>query len=75
MDYYYRKHVINEGGNANNVFKYTSHALDFSNRNQELLFFKNNENYIWFYSYNWGCGGNYTRDGKIINFWYKHKGW
>jgi len=74
MNYHYNKHVIDEGITGTNIVNYTNNAIDFSNNNRSILNFTNNYNYgnqSWNFTYSFGQGGQFTRDGRIITFWYK----
>ena len=84
LSYHYEKHAINEGfSSRNNIVKYTKDALNFENRNSKLLNFTYNYKYnntSWNFKYNntsWnfkyinGSGGEFSKTGEIITFFYK----
>lgn len=80
MKYHYEKHAIKEGfSKGNNVVKYTKDALDFSNRNANLLKYTYNfkhDNAVWRLVYDNtflvpGKGETFDSLGKIVRFWYK----
>ena len=74
MNYHYKKHVIDQGIKNKNVLQYTDEAIEFANRNKNMLKFDYRERFndiSWKYKYRSGWGGKYTSDGKILTFWYK----
>ena len=75
LSYHYEKHAINEGfSSRNNIVKYTKDALNFENRNSKLLNFTYNYKYnntSWNFKYINGSGGEFSKTGEIITFFYK----
>ena len=71
MKYHYSEHVVRQGfKQGNNIIKYTQNAVDFMNRNANLLRFDFSEKYNmirWIYSDFTGMG-YYSSLGKIITF-------
>lgn len=76
MNYHYKKHVIQEEIKNKNVLQYTDDAIEFANRNKNVLKFDYRARFndiSWKYKYRSGMGGKYTSDGKILTFWYNKK--
>lgn len=74
---HYERQVLNKGfSDGNNVINYTNDALNFANRNSEVLQFINPSRGTMTSAFRSPYmdgvqGGWFTSDGKILTFWYK----